>query len=293
MNSRTRAVVIGAGGMLGSEVVRMAPASVECTAAARTMADVTDIRSLRDCLQKSAANIVINCSAYTAVDNAENDRAAAFAINSSGARNLAIACREAGARLLHVSTDFVFDGAATRPYAEYDITNPRGAYAESKHSGELAIQQIGGNWQIVRTQWLYGARGKHFVGTIAKFARERDRLTVVADQRGCPTCTTDLAPQLWNLALSAPGGVYHASGEGECSWRDFAAEIVKLSGSQARVDPLTTDDWNRMKPGSAPRPAYSVLDKLHLRNATGFVFPHWLDSLKAFFERGDLEKSKI
>lgn len=288
MTAERIAVVLGAGGMLGSAVVRSAPAGIQCKALDRAQADITNLSALRETLQKLRPKIIINCAAYTAVDKAEQERGAAFAINSCGARNIAIVARELGARFTHVSTDFVFDGTAKAPYTEADLTNPRGGYAESKHSGEQSIQQIGGDYQIVRTQWLYGKGGKHFVATIAKFAKERDRLTVVSDQRGCPTDTFDLAPRLWKLTIDAPGGLYHASGEGECSWREFAAEIVTCAGSSARVDPITTDDWNQMKPGSAPRPAYSVLSKHRLQGTIGSPFPHWRDSLKAFFDRGDL-----
>ncbi|MFN0205245.1 MAG: dTDP-4-dehydrorhamnose reductase [Planctomycetota bacterium] len=288
--SETTTVVLGAAGMLGSECVRQAPAGVRAIAADLAETDITKLDSLFAFLRTSKPRIVINCAAYTAVDPAENDRASAFRINSDGARNLAIVCRELGIRLLHISTDFVFDGTAKRPYAEFDITNPRGAYAESKHRGELAIQEIGGDWQIVRTQWLYGARGKHFVGTIAKLAKERERLTVVGDQHGCPTCTHDLAPHLWRIAMDGDGGMYHASSNGECSWQEFAAEIVKCAGLTTVVDPITTDDWNRMKPGSAPRPAYSVLAKLHLERTVGSRFPHWREALAGFFSRGDLNQ---
>lgn len=278
--------------MLGGEVARVAPPGVKLVWADRGEMDITDIRATRAFINDCGARGIINCSAYTAVDAAETDRAAAYAINACGARNLAIACREIGARLLHLSTDFVFDGSAREPYAEYDIPNPRGVYAESKLAGEIEIQTIGGDWQIVRTQWLYGQNGKHFVAAIAKLARERERLTVVGDQHGCPTCTWDLAPLLWRLLLEAPGGIYHASGGGACTWHEFAAEIATLAGSSARVDPITTQEWNRIKPSTAPRPAYSVLSKDRLKRTIGYQFPHWRDSLRAFFERGDLDRSR-
>jgi dTDP-4-dehydrorhamnose reductase len=273
--------------MLGSELVRSAPSALEVSGATRAEADVTNLDSLRSCFARSAPKIVINAAAYTAVDGAETERAAAFAVNACGARNVAIACREAGARLLHVSTDFVFDGTAREPYAEWDLPNPRGAYAESKHSGELEVMAVGGDWQIARTQWVFGARGKHFVGAILKVARERDRLTVVADQRGCPTCTHDLAPELWRIANEGSGGLYHASSNGECSWHEFALEIVKRAGLATRVDPITTETWNATKPGSAPRPAYSVLGKRRLEAGLGNRFPDWRAALAGFLARGE------
>jgi dTDP-4-dehydrorhamnose reductase len=282
-----RALILGAGGMLGSECALSAPPGVEAVAAVKFEGDVTNLDSLRSLFARAKPNLVINAAAYTAVDAAETARDKAFAVNDAGARNVAIACREAGARLVHVSTDFVFDGNATKPYAEWDLPNPRGAYAESKYCGELAVMSIGGDWQIVRTQWVYGARGKHFVAAILKAARERDRLSVVDDQRGCPTCTHDLARELWRIALQGGGGLYHASSNGECTWREFATEIVRLAGLATPVDPITTADWNRTKPGSAPRPAYSVLAKEHLSRSLGNRFPDWRAAIAAFFARGD------
>jgi dTDP-4-dehydrorhamnose reductase len=292
MTARPSAVVLGAAGMLGSECVAQAPAGVRVVAADLAETDITNLDSIVGFLRAARPAIVINCAAFTNVDAAETDRAAAFRINTDGSRHLAIACREVGARLTHLSTDFVFDGTARRPYAEFDLRNPRGVYAESKHRGELAIEEIGGNYQIVRTQWLYGPRGKHFVGSIANLAATRDRLTVVDDQRGCPTSTLDLAPHLWNIALHGDGGFYHASSLGECTWREFAQEIVRLAGLSARVDPITTEEWNRIKPGAAPRPAYSVLEKLHLERTVGNHFPQWKEALATFFQRGLLAPPK-
>ncbi len=284
------ALVLGAGGMLGSECVLAAPANLAVHGATRAEADVTDLGSLRALLARLRPRFVLNAAAYTAVDRAESERDAAFRANATGARNAAIACREVGARLLHVSTDFVFDGTATAPYAEWDAPNPRGVYAESKWAGERAVQDLGGDWQIVRTQWVYGARGSHFVGTIARVAAERDRLTVVDDQRGSPTCTHDLAPELWRILRDAPAGLYHAGGNGETTWCTFAREIVRLAGLSTRVDPITTAEWERTKPGAAPRPAYSVLAHHHLERTIGDRLPAWRDSLTRFFERGDLAR---
>lgn len=273
--------------MLGSECLRAAPTDVAAVGATRAEVDIGDLDGTVALLRAHRPAIVVNAAAYTAVDAAEADRAAAFRANACGARNLAIACRDVGARLTHVSTDFVFDGTARSPYAEYDRPNARGAYAESKLAGEHAIAAVGGDWQIVRTQWVYGARGKHFVGAILRAARERDRLTVVDDQRGCPTCTFDLAPELWRIALTGDGGLYHASSNGDCTWHEFACEILRLAGSRAAVDPITTRDWASSRPGAAPRPAYSVLAKLRLERSIGNRFPDWKASLQHFFERGD------
>lgn len=281
------ALVLGARGMLGSECVRAAPPALRVSGADRTHADVADLEAVRALVAAARPRIVIVAAAYTAVDAAEADRAAAFRVNATGARNAAIACREAGARCVYVSTDFVFDGTARAPYAEMHAPSPRGAYAESKVAGERAVAETGGDWQIVRTQWLYGARGKHFVASILKAAAERDRLTVVDDQRGCPTCTHDLAPELWRIALDGPPGIYHASSGGEATWHELAREAVRVAGLATAVDPITTAQWAAAKPGAAPRPAYSVLAKCHLERTIGNRFPEWKASLQSYFARGD------
>lgn len=285
--SARRAVILGASGMLGSELLRAVPAGVEAVGVTRAEADVAELAALRALLARARPALVLNAAAYTAVDAAEQDRAAAFRANADGARHAAIAAAEAGARLLHVSTDFVFDGRRTRPYQEWDLPAPRGAYAESKRAGEIEVQAIGGDWQIVRTQWVFGARGKHFVGAILRAARERDRLAVVNDQRGCPTCTHDLARELWRIGLEGSGGLWHCSSLGDCSWFELAEEIVRRAGLRTEVDPITTEQWRATKPGAAPRPAYSVLAKDRLSSEIGCRMPEWRAALEGFFARGD------
>ena len=201
-----RALILGSAGMLGSELVRSAPSALEVSGATRAEADVTNLDSLRSCFARSAPKIVINAAAYTAVDGAETERAAAFAVNACGARNVAIACREAGARLLHVSTDFVFDGTAREPYAEWDLAESA-RRLRRKQTFRRARGHGRGRGLADRPHAVGLRRArKHFVGAILKAARERDRLTVVADQHGCPTSTHDLAPECGELPTKAPAG---------------------------------------------------------------------------------------
>ena len=220
--------------------------------------DITKPIDLPDC------DLVINAAAYTAVDKAETERDAAFAINRDGAANLARACRARGVRLLHVSTDYVFDGTGTRPYREDDPVAPQSVYGASKAEGERAVLELGGT--VVRTSWLFGEGGPSFVHTMLRLARERPSLRVVADQHGCPTYAGDLADALLALA-GTPAGIYHYCNDGATTWYAFAQAIV---GSAVRVDPITTADY----PTPAKRPAYSVLDTTKVR-ALGIIPPHW------------------
>jgi dTDP-4-dehydrorhamnose reductase len=206
--------------------------------------------------------VVVNCAAWTAVDDAETHEAQAFAVNAVGAANVARAARAAGARLVHVSTDYVFDGAATAPYVENAPLAPRSAYGRTKAAGEWAVRAEAPDHLIVRTAWLYGAHGGCFPKTIARLAGERDRLTVVDDQVGQPTWTRDVADLIERLvAARAPAGTYHATASGETSWHGFARDVVASAGLATPVEPTTSDAF----PRPAPRPAYSVLghDVLH------------------------------
>ncbi len=232
---------------------------------------------------------VINCAAYTAVDRAEGDEPAAFALNATAAANLARACKAAGARLVHISTDYVFDGTAHRPLAECDPVAPLGVYGRSKLAGERAV--LGAHLAhscIIRTSWLYSEFGGNFVKTIARAARARDRLAVVADQIGTPTNARDLARAICAILpqLDGVGGteVLHYSGEGAASWYDFACEVVRLVGRSGAcaVAAISSAEFLAQNAGRAiaPRPFYSVLDKGKIKARFGLEIPHWLASLR-------------
>ena len=249
----------GSGGMLGRDMVaalRTEPGAREVTAADLDSLDITDLEA---CLAAVAGHdIVVNAAAWTAVDDAETHEAQAFSVNALGAANLARACSAAGARMVQVSTDYVFAGDATGPYAEDAPLAPRSAYGRTKAAGEWAVRTYlpSASW-VVRTAWLYGAHGPNFVKTMARLATEQDTVSVVDDQRGQPTWTVDLAGAIVRLVTSeAPSGTYHGTSSGETTWFGFAQAIfAELGLDPGRVRPGTTDTF----PRPAPRPAYSVL----------------------------------
>ncbi|HEY7718281.1 MAG TPA: dTDP-4-dehydrorhamnose reductase, partial [Pedococcus sp.] len=222
-------------------------------------------------------DVVVNCAAYTAVDDAETHEADAFALNGVGAANLARASAAHGARMVHVSTDYVFAGDATSPYAEDAPLAPRSAYGRTKAAGEWAVRAHCPQSWVVRTAWLYGAGGGNFVKTMARLAGERETLAVVDDQRGQPTWTVDVADAVVRLVTSdAPFGVWHGTSQGETTWHGFTREIFTLLGlDPERVQPTTTDAF----PRPAPRPAYSVLGHGAWERAGLAPLPHWRDSL--------------
>ncbi len=251
-----RWLVTGAAGMLGTDVVDiLTTAGHEVRAVDLPELDITDpvavAADVRD------VDVVLNCAAYTAVDAAETNEGLAFRINAVGPQLLARAARAAGARMIQISTDYVFDGGASEPYAADAVIAPRSAYGRTKAAGEWAVRAETGDYLVLRTAWLYGEHGGNFPKTIAKLAAERDSLTVVDDQVGQPTWTRDVADLALRLVeAGAPSGTYHATSGGRCSWFDFARAAVATAGiDPAKVTPTTSDAFVR----PAPRPAWSVL----------------------------------
>ena len=251
-----RIMVTGAAGMLGTDVVRAVEAAGhEAVPFTRDDLDVTDTGAVGSALSIEHPEAVINCSAYTDVDGAEENVEAARAVNADGARNVAAAAAEVGAAVVYPSTDYVFDGEKREPYVESDATGPRSAYGESKLRGEHDTAEANSRHHIVRTSWLFGANGKNIVDTMLSLARERDELKVVDDQVGCPTYTGHLAEGLLRVLLSEVHGVHHLAAAGQCSWYEFAREIFTRAGVDIKLEPCTTDEF----PRPAPRPRYSVL----------------------------------
>ncbi|HWO17730.1 MAG TPA: dTDP-4-dehydrorhamnose reductase [Kofleriaceae bacterium] len=269
-----KVLVTGGRGQLGRSLVRAAAARGDVAVALGADAlDVTAPAQIDAALRAHAPAVVINAAAFTAVDRAEAERARAFAINADGAGHVARACAAAGVLCLHVSTDYVFDGAARRPYREDDPVSPQNVYGASKAAGERQVLDAGG--AVVRTSWLFGEGGPSFVHSMLRLARELPALRVVADQRGCPTCADDLAAALLELATRAPSGIYHARSSGPTTWHGLAIAIVAEAHRHTqlaceRVEPITTADY----PTPARRPAYSVLDTGRLR-ALGIALPSW------------------
>ena len=255
----TRWLVTGAGGMLGTDMVAVLTSRGEpVTGLDRAGLDVTDAAAVSDAIAGGRPDVVVNCAAWTAVDDAEASEEQALAVNAAGAANLAAACAGVGARLVQISTDYVFAGDAGRPYAEDDVPAPRTAYGRTKLAGERAVlDRLPGSGFVVRTAWLYGAHGPSFVGTMIKLEDQRPTVDVVDDQHGQPTWTVDVARQIVALVHStAAPGIYHATSGGQTTWFGLAREIFALLGADpARVRPIPSSALSR----PAPRPAYSVL----------------------------------
>jgi len=272
-----RLLVTGAAGMLGRDVVAAAgDAGHEALALARADLDITDAAAVRAAILAAQPDAVINCAGWTDVDGAETAEAQATAVNGVGVGHVAQAAAAAGALLVHVSSDYVFDGTATEPYTEEAAVKPLGAYGRGKLAGEHAVTAAGG--AIVRASWLFGPLGKNFVDTMRRLGAEREEIAVVDDQVGCPTYTGHLAPALIDIAGRGLTGVLHVAGGGRCTWFDLAEATFAEAGIDCRVKPQSTADLGR----PAPRPAFSVLASTR---ADAPALPAWRDGLKAHLAR--------
>lgn len=284
---KRRVLVTGANGMLGSQLMRDVPASVEAVGTDLPDVDLAEPADVERLFAREGPfDAVIHCAAFTAVDLAEEKEAEAHRANAVAAGVVAEACARHGAALVMVSTDFVFDGRSDRPYRPDDATNPLAAYGRTKLAGEQAARAAHPDGtRIVRTQWLYGPRGRHFPGRIQELAAERDSLRVVADQIGSPTTTLELSPALWDVVtLDVEPGIYHAACEGEASWFDLAVATLEARGlTDVRVEPCTTDEY----PTPAVRPAYSVLDCSRLTALRGRPLAPWREALTRYLECGE------
>jgi len=243
--------------------------------------DITNLNEVINYVSSFKPDAIINCAAYTNVDKCESDTSTAFKVNALGSRNLAIAAEKVGAKLLHVSTDYVFNGQGNIPFKEYDLPSPVSVYGKTKLLGEQYVRENCSRYFIVRTAWLYGYYGKNFVYTIMKVGKEKGHLDVVDDQRGNPTNAEDLAHHILKILVTEEYGIYHCTGTGECSWYDFAREIIKLSGINCSVSPITSDNLGR----AAKRPAFSSLDNMMLKVTVGDEMRTWQEAIKIFIER--------
>ncbi|MEU1280531.1 dTDP-4-dehydrorhamnose reductase [Streptomyces sp. NPDC005805] len=282
-------LVTGGGGMLARDVrARLAADGIEAVAPARAALDITDPESVHGTLAEHRPAVVVNCAAWTDVDGAETEEAAAHAVNATGPRVLAEACKEAGAVLVHVSTDYVFAGDAETPYAEDAPTAPRSAYGRTKEAGERAVLELlPESGYVVRTAWLYGEGGGNFVRTMIRLESQRETLDVVDDQRGQPTWSADLADLLVRIGRgglegTVPPGVHHGTSSGETTWFGLTREIFRLLGADPeRVRPTTSEAFVR----PAPRPAYSVLGHDGLRSAGIEPLRDWRQALAEAFPK--------
>lgn len=242
--------------------------------------DITDLNSVKNVLDTIKPDVVINCAAATNVDGCESDEDFAFKVNALGPRNLAIVCEEMGAKLVQVSTDYVFSGVGEKPLTEYDLTAPYSVYGKTKLLGENYVREFCSKYYIVRTAWLYGYVGHNFVYTMRRLGKEKDSINVVNDQIGNPTHANDLAYHILKLIETDEYGIYHCTGKGECSWYDFSKMIIELSGEKCTVNPCTSEEYKT----PAKRPEYSSLDNMMLRNTVGDEMRNWQDAIKSFIE---------
>ncbi len=275
-----RVLVTGATGMLGTDLVAaLEGLGAQVWAFGRRELDITDRDAVDEAVARAAPEWVVNCAAFTKVDDCEREQELALAVNGRGPGNLAAACARHGAALLHISTDYVFDGTARRPYMEGDPVCPVSAYGRSKLAGEEAVEKGGCPYLIVRTAWLFGRNGPNFIDTILGLFQRHGRLRVVDDQAGSPTYTPDLAQALIWLMEAEGRGVVHVVNSGCCSWFQFAQEAVRMAGGDpSRVEPVGSEEF----PRPAPRPAYSVLHTGRFRAVTGRTLRPWQEALAEY-----------
>ena len=243
--------------------------------------NIMDLNEVLGFAQEKKPDVIINCAAATNVDGCEKDWDFAYKLNALGPRNLAIAAEKVGAKLVHVSTDYVFPGNATAPITEFDTPAPISAYGKTKYEGEKFVQQFASKWFIVRTAWLYGD-GKNFVKTMLGLAETHDELSVVCDQLGSPTSAAELARLIHYLEPTENYGIFHGTCEGDTNWADFTEEIFKLKGIKVKVNHVTSEEYKRMNPASADRPHYSILDNYMLRLTTDYRMADWHDALREY-----------
>lgn len=282
-------IVTGSDGQLGSEIKEIARdaqwANFEFTTIAEL--DITDSAAVDKMISAKKYDFLINCSAYTAVDKAETEREMAFKVNSLGVETLAKACAQNNTKVVHISTDYVFDGTACKPYMESDTPNPQSVYGESKLRGEQKLMEHQPQSVIIRTSWLYSAYAHNFVKTVLKYSSERDEMRVVFDQVGTPTYAADLAKTIIQIIeKTIKGGkfipgIYHYSNEGVTSWYDFATEITHLASLKCNIVPIETSEY----PTPAQRPHYSVMNKKKIKTDYQITIPHWKTSLDKCIDR--------
>ncbi|MFX3624573.1 MAG: dTDP-4-dehydrorhamnose reductase [Ectobacillus sp.] len=271
--------ITGAGGQLGKQfAAQLAGGGYEVYALNRKGMDVANRKQVRAVLEKLVPDIVIHCAAYTKVDLAERNRDEAFLINAIGARNVAAAAETVKAKLVYMSTDYVFDGKKGAPYDEFDVANPINVYGASKYAGEEMVRAFHSRYFIVRTSWLYGKYGNHFVGTMLRLAREAPEIKVVHDQAGAPTYAKDLAACVARVMETDAYGVYHVSNAGTCTWYEFAREIFRLHGVKVKLVPVSTGEFG----AAAPRPPLSALEQFALRLNGFSPMRPWQEALREY-----------
>ncbi|MDL2256994.1 dTDP-4-dehydrorhamnose reductase [Bacteroidales bacterium OttesenSCG-928-I14] len=278
----TNVLITGANGQLGSDLqkisnlyprFRFIPTDIETL-------DLTNQEQINSFIVENKIDYIVNCAAYTAVDRAEDDKETCFLVNTTAVSNLAKAAY-GKARIIHISTDYVFSGSGNQPLKETDETNPQSVYGESKLEGEIALQKICPDSIIIRTSWLYSTFGNNFVKTMIRLGKEKEVISVVNDQYGTPTYAADLAKVIMDIleyseTSSFMPGIYHYSNEGCTTWQEFASKIMSLNKLNCKVEPIPTSEY----PTKAKRPMYSVMDKTKIKNTFGLTIPQWEESLE-------------
>ncbi|MUG68365.1 dTDP-4-dehydrorhamnose reductase [Paenibacillus campinasensis] len=278
-------LITGAQGQLGQDVVAIcSQAGFEVVGCSRADLDITDEAQCLQVVTEHRPDCIIHCAAYTAVDAAESDIDGAFLVNAIGTRNVAMAAEQVGAKLVYISTDYVFNGESGKPYLEYDLVDPQTVYGKSKYAGEQMTRDFCTRWFIVRTSWVFGLHGGNFVKTMLRLGQDKPLLQVVNDQKGSPTYTVDLACFLVDLITTEKYGIYHASNSGSCTWYEFTEMIFTEAKKElglsitAKLQPCSTEQF----PRPAKRPSNSVMEHLAIRVNGLEELPHWKDGLRRF-----------
>lgn len=277
-----KVLVTGANGQLGYDVVEVLKLrNIECCGTTRNDFDLCDFTKAEKFITAFYPDVIIHCAAYTAVDKAEDEKELCRAVNAVGTENIAKICKKINAKMLYISTDYVFDGIKKGFYEVDDMPNPINVYGKTKLEGERAVQEILDKYFIVRISWVFGKHGNNFVKTMLRLSKERKEISVVSDQVGSPTYTVDLAQLLVDMVQTDKYGIYHATNEGECSWAEFAEEIFKVAGMNVNVKHITSNEY----PTKANRPQNSRMDKKCLTNNGFRKLPKWEESLRYFFTK--------
>lgn len=269
-----RVLVTGSKGQLGYDVIKkLEKHNIDHLGTDRDNMDVTDEKQVKEVIRNYKPNIIIHCAAYTAVDKAEDERELCHSINVLGTRYIADAAKEIDAKMVYISTDYVFDGEGEKPFKVTDKPKPINYYGQTKYEGELEVENILNKYFIVRISWVFGSHGNNFVKTMLRLGKERDEISVVADQIGSPTYTYDVANLLYEMIQTDKYGIYHVTNDGYCSWYEFACEIFRQAGMEVKVNPIRTEEY----PTRAKRPGNSRLEK-------GMKMPRWEDGLGSMMD---------
>lgn len=283
-----KVLVTGANGQLGYDVIKLLDSEcIEFLGTDRESLDITNEEQVTRVICDYNPDVVIHCAAYTAVDKAEDEKELCYAINVLGTRYIAEVCRDINAKMVYISTDYVFDGEGDNPFEVTDKPNPINYYGKTKYEGELEVQKFLDKYFVVRISWVFGSNGNNFVKTMLRLGQERDEISVVADQIGSPTYTRDIAKLLVEMIETDKYGIYHATNEGYCSWYDFACEIFEQAGYNIKVNPMKTDDY----PTRARRPKNSRMNKDSIENHF-YILRNYKEALFDFLNSLEIDRSK-